>query len=133
MPESHAFAASNPREVYREVHEAIGALIAENGQSTTLAKPAVDAGTGACFESPAEFDLIAHGRKIAGAALRRTKRGLLLQGSIQCLPGLDILSTQIASAFGKRVNDGELTHRQLASAQTLAAEKYATREWTMRV
>lgn len=133
VPETHAFATCSPRDVYRRVHEAIGAWITTNGGSALLAQPPVQAGTGACFESPAEFDLLTHGRKIAGAALRRTKRGLLLQGSIQEIPELEMLRTRLALAFGTKVATGAFTRSQLAAAEILAAEKYATREWTMRV
>ena len=133
VPADHAFAARSPRDVYRAVHEAIGALLAGNGETAALATPPEHAGTGVCFESPAEFDLIARGKKIAGAALRRTKCGLLLQGSIQEIPHLEALRPRLASAFASTVLATEITPQQLAAAESLAAEKYATREWTMRV
>ena len=133
VPDGHAFAARSPRDVYRAVHETIGAVFASNGESSALAVPSERAGTGVCFESPAEFDLLARGKKIAGAALRRTKRGLLLQGSIQEIPGLEILRPRLSSAFASEVIAAEYTPQQLAAAEALAAEKYATREWTMRV
>ena len=133
VPKSHAFAALSPREVYRRVHEAIGSLIAQNGAPAILAPPPTQAGTGACFESPAEFDLLTQGKKIAGAALRRTERGLLLQGSIQGLPDLESLRPILAGSFGICVSSGQLSQEQLARAEALAAEKYGTHEWTMRV
>ena len=133
VPEGHAFAARSPRDVYRVVHEALGALLAGDGEAPALAVPPIGAGTGICFESPAEFDLLARGRKVAGAALRRTRHGLLLQGSIQELPALETLRTHLASAFAPQVLAAECTPSQLAAAESLAAEKYATPEWTMRV
>ncbi|MEO6740712.1 MAG: hypothetical protein ABIP20_10695 [Chthoniobacteraceae bacterium] len=133
VPEGHPFAARSPRDVYRAVHEAIGALLASNGEAAALAVPPDRAGTGVCFESPAEFDLLARGKKIAGAALRRTKRGLLLQGSIQELPGLESLRPRLASAFATGTLPGNYTPQQFAAAESLAAEKYATPAWTMRV
>ncbi len=133
VPEGHAFAARNPRDVYRAVHETIGALLARNGETAALAMPPEHAGTGVCFESPAEFDLIARGRKVAGAALRRTKCGLLMQGSIQEIADVETLRPHLASAFASEVIAVEITPQQLAAAESLAAEKYATREWTMRV
>ena len=36
-----------------------------------------------CFANPVRADVMIDGRKIAGAAQRRTRRGLLQQGSIQ--------------------------------------------------
>ena len=38
---------------------------------------------GQCFVGHEKFDLLWHGRKIAGAAQRRNKLGLLIQGSVQ--------------------------------------------------
>ena len=133
VPEGHAFAARSPRDVYRSVHEAIGGLLASNGETPALAAPPGRAGSGVCFESPAEFDLLATGRKIAGAAMRRTKCGLLLQGSIQEIPDLEDLRHRLATAFAAKVIAAEYTPQQLAAAEKLAAEKYGTREWTMRV
>ena len=133
VPEGHSFAAHSPREVYRAVHEAIGVWLGAAGETAALAMAPAGGGTGVCFESPAEFDLLARGRKIAGAALRRTRHGLLLQGSIQELPGLEILRPRLSSAFAKEVIAAECTSAQLAAANTLAAEKYATPEWTARV
>jgi len=133
VPAAHAFAARSPRDVYRAVHETIGALLAGHGEATALAALPERAGSGVCFESPAEFDLLARGKKIAGAALRRTKCGLLLQGSIQEIPGVELLRSRLAAAFGAKVLASEITSRQFSDAETLAAKKYATREWTMRV
>jgi lipoate-protein ligase A len=133
LPAGHAFSARSPRDVYRAVHEMIGALLAGSGETAALASAPAGGGTGVCFESPAEFDLIAYGRKIAGAALRRTRHGLLLQGSIQELPVLESLRPRLASAFAAQVLGAECTAAQLAAARILAAEKYATPEWTARV
>ena len=38
---------------------------------------------GQCFAGHEKFDLLWHGKKIAGAAQRRNRFGLLIQGSIQ--------------------------------------------------
>jgi lipoate-protein ligase A len=133
VPAGHAFAARSPREVYRAVHETIGALLTGSGENAALATAPAGGGTGVCFESPAEFDLLSRGRKIAGAALRRTRHGLLLQGSIQELPALESWRPRLASAFAAQVLSGECTPAQLAAAHALAEEKYATREWTARV
>jgi hypothetical protein len=38
---------------------------------------------GQCFVGHEKFDLLWHGKKIAGAAQRRSKLGLLIQGSVQ--------------------------------------------------
>ena len=133
VPAGHAFAERSPREVYRAVHETIGALLTRAGEAAALAVPPTRAGTGICFESPSEFDLLARGKKVAGAALRRTRNGLLLQGSIQELPALETLRLRLAWGFAAQVIVAECTPKQLAAAHSLALEKYATPAWTMRV
>jgi lipoate-protein ligase A len=132
VPADHAFAAHRPRNVYRAVHETIGALLVRGGEAAALAAPPAGDGTGVCFESPAEFDLVARGRKIAGAALHRTRHGLLLQGSIQKTPDLEILRPLLAGAFAAQAFAEQCTPAQLAAAESLALEKYATPAWTMR-
>ena len=133
VPAGHEFAARAPREVYRAVHAALAVLLASGGGNAALAPAPSGLGNGVCFESPAEFDIIAGAEKIAGAAMRRTRDGLLLQGSIQSLPALEALRTRIAAAFSTNVITTDFAPQQIAEAELLATEKYATREWTMRV
>ena len=56
-----------------------------------------------CFAKPVRADVMIDGRKIAGAAQRRTRRGLLQQGSIQGFVSMNIdLAWEIcAGAFGQ--------------------------------
>jgi lipoate-protein ligase A len=133
VPSEHPFAARSPRDVYHAIHRAIGDLLGTVGEAAFLAPPPIREGTGVCFESPAEFDLLARDRKIAGAAMRRTRHGLLLQGSIQMPYTLETLRGILAPAFGQKVCAGQCTSAQLAAADSLALKKYATPEWTMRV
>ena len=90
--------------------------------------------TGQCFVGYEKFDVLWHGKKIAGAAQRRNKLGLLIQGSVQsrCL-GIPIARTDWQKAMGDvgRVEfgvewsdfapDGTLRER----AEFLAKQKYS--------
>lgn len=69
-------------ESYRRVHEWIQAAFARSGLSTELAPQSLP-GMGQCFVGAERFDVVWNQRKIAGAAQRRTKHGLLIQGSIR--------------------------------------------------
>jgi lipoyl(octanoyl) transferase len=68
---------------YRRVHEWIRAAFARLGLTTGLAPACSKALPGQCFEGHERFDLLWRGQKIAGAAQRRTREGLLIQGSVQ--------------------------------------------------
>ena len=90
---------------------------------------------GQCFAGAQQHDVLWQGRKLAGAAQRRTRQGLLIQGSVQPPPiGLAKADWQKAMcdvAFEKwQVNwsafepDTPLNRR----AEELARRKYALAE-----
>ncbi len=86
FPPSHWWYQLRAEESYRRLHEWIRAAFARTQLKTDLA-PACDKQLpGRCFAGPEKFDLLADGEKIAGAAQRRAREGMLIQGSIQPLP-----------------------------------------------
>ena len=133
VPGEHAISQYNPRDIYRAVHEAIAAMLAASGVASAFAAARDENGSGLCFESPAEFDLLAGDRKVAGAAMRRTRDGLLLQGSLQHLPALDLVVSKMPAAFGAKTGGRGIEPSEFHDANSLAVSKYATREWTERV
>ena len=74
------------RESYRRVHVWIQAALARIGTHTQLALES-KAGAGQCFVGFEQSDLLFKGTKMAGAAQRRRRDGLLIQGSVQPPPG----------------------------------------------
>jgi lipoate-protein ligase A len=91
VPPGHEWYALAAVASYRRMHTWVQSAFTEMKIETELAlccrKPAVDtpkpALPGACFIGYEKFDLLWHGKKIAGAAQRRNKSGLLIQGSVQ--------------------------------------------------
>ena len=73
-------------ESYRRVHEWIQSAFAKLKIETELAPCCKKSLPGQCFAGHEKFDLLWHGKKIAGAAQRRNKQGLLIQGSVQPPP-----------------------------------------------
>ena len=73
---------------YRRAHEWVQAAFASCRVSTELAPGAVKEAPGQCFIGAEQFDVLLDAKKIAGAAQRRTRDGLLIQGSIQPPPGV---------------------------------------------
>ena len=84
-------------ESYRRVHEWIRLAFARADVSTELSPCCRKDAPGQCFIGAEQFDLLWQGRKIAGAAQRRTKSGLLIQGSIQPPPG--VMRSEFESSF----------------------------------
>jgi lipoate-protein ligase A len=83
FPTSDAWYSLAAIESYRRVHEWLQAAFATLSFATELAPSSRKAGPGQCFVGCEKFDLLWHGCKIAGAAQRRRRDGLLIQGSLQ--------------------------------------------------
>ena len=124
-------AGSSPRAIYYEIHEAVRRAL---GQPTDviLASEAAPKVSEACFANPVEADVLLAGRKIAGAAQRRTRLGLLQQGSIQyeALPPTftDSFAATLCGSFERKV----LAPLLLERAEKIARRKYGTVQWLQR-
>jgi lipoate-protein ligase A len=128
----HPFARLPASESYRQIHGCIGKVFRTLGVETSLASATTPKTSSSCFENPADADVLADDRKIAGAAQRRTRWGLLHQGSIQRIPISDGLAARLAQAFAGRVIRRQLSVDESSLAKTLAAEKYAAESWLRR-
>jgi lipoate-protein ligase A len=86
FPPGHFWYKLRAVESYRRAHEWIRAAFAKMNVATTLALTSQKEIPGQCFIGAEKDDVLWHGRKIAGAAQRRTRSGLLIQGSVQPPP-----------------------------------------------
>jgi lipoate-protein ligase A len=83
LPATHEWYAISAKESYRRVHEWVRAAFEIIGVRSELAPEARKEQPGQCFAGFEQSDLLRLGRKIAGAAQRRRRDGLLIQGSVQ--------------------------------------------------
>jgi lipoyl(octanoyl) transferase len=120
-------------ELYRFVHSAIESLLRRNGWPVEMALFPDSLRSGACFEKAVEFDLKLRGEKIAGAAIRRNRKGLLLQGSIQGLKIPECFAAMLAGALSEQVDLFSLSLVMVEKAVRIAKEKYAAAEWNCRL
>jgi lipoate-protein ligase A len=86
FPPDHYWYQLKAIESYERVHEWIRDAFARMNVVTTLSPGTPKALPGQCFIGSEKFDVLWFGKKIAGAAQRRSKTGLLIQGSIQPPP-----------------------------------------------
>lgn len=132
IPASHPFFAHSSLEIYSELHNAIRQALTANGVETTLANSVSPKVSEHCFANAVRADVLSGGRKIAGAAHRRSRAGLLHQGSIQLagLPAkfIDYFARTLCDRFERKTLSLEL----IARATAIAQAKYATAEWLMR-
>jgi lipoate-protein ligase A len=132
FPPTHAWYEFSAVESYRHVHEWLHMSFSRLGVETQVAPDCHKTLPGQCFQGHERFDLLWHAKKIAGAAQRRTRDGLLIQGSVQPPSrGLDRHDWQLAMlAVGTERYDGRWEEYRpdaqlLKHAQTLADEKYS--------
>jgi lipoyl(octanoyl) transferase len=118
--------------VYQRVHAALSSALREIGIATVLTEANGPKLSEACFANPVVSDVIENGRKVAGAAQRKTRSGLLHQGSIQ----RENLNGKFRSIFGKLLAKQLITNSieidMLSAAEELAVAKYATEAWLRR-
>ena len=143
FPTDHEWHSVKAEESYRRVHEWLGLAFAQLKIETELA-PSCRHSTpdtrhssfpGACFVGHVKFDLLWKGKKIAGAAQRRNKLGLLIQGSVQPPVPLARTAWQQAmcdvarAALGVEWLDFEPDQPLREQAEALARQKYSQREF----
>jgi lipoate-protein ligase A len=121
-----------PAESYLAIHESLTQAMLGAGMAASLTAGASQKISTACFENAVRHDVLAGGRKIAGAAQRRTRNGLLHQGSIQSaeLPGN--FGEQFAGKLASRVIPRQMKQSELSAAVMLAESKYATQQWLQK-
>jgi lipoate-protein ligase A len=83
FPPGHEWHSLKAEESYRRIHDWLRLAFAKLKVATELAPCCKKTLPGQCFAGHEKFDLLWHGKKIAGAAQRRNKLGLLIQGSTQ--------------------------------------------------
>lgn len=145
LPASHPVVELEALESYGVVLRALDAALRAQGQPVSMApSPSGPRGFSAptvCADRPEPHDLVhADGRKVAGAAQKRTRDGLLLEGYVwkPFLPGLDLARLRIdfPLALGDALGTAARDVAEPAYAKALAgsvAEKFSSAAWNERV
>jgi len=110
----------------------LGNALRENGIVAVLTETKAPKISDACFANPVVSDVIESGRKIAGAAQRKIRSGLLHQGSIQRGNLDERFRNAFAQLLGERIVEGRVEAGVLHAAEELATTKYGTVDWLRR-
>lgn len=129
VPRASAFFRAAPLASYRAIHARIAALIPD---AMIVETAATQNGAGFCFAAPSRHDVTCGGTKIAGGAQRRTRNGLLHQGSVHVVHGRNDFRCALAHQFAANVMRRELKVCEVEAAERLAEEKYGTDAWLRR-
>ena len=85
-----------------------------------------------CFANPVRADVLVDGRKVAGAAQRRTRAGLLHQGSIQQVDLVEDFARHFAKELSEDCSERKIDNELSDRAKEIAEKKYATQAWLRR-
>ena len=158
VPASAEFFSESSKSIYSSIHAALRKVLVMSGEPAELARSesrsddegrsSRDAEPGlagarpsthvrgiasgiphSCFANPVHADVLVNRRKVAGAAQRRTRTGLLHQGSIQNVD----LGNGLAERFAMELSSEAIARRLdgpiLDRACEIAAQKYGTDAW----
>jgi len=123
--------------IYEKIHRALAHALngvgkhAELAGSTRYADRTPQRGIPGnnCFANPVRADVMMKGSKIAGAAQRRTRRGLLQQGSIQGFVMEIDLAQKFAQVLSANCSQFEFNEEVLRRARELGEQKYGIESW----
>jgi lipoate-protein ligase A len=135
LPRTHPWMELSAPESYAQIHRGVQAVLEACGVAVELTPEGAPIDSEACFQKPVRFDLVAAGQKLGGAAQRRTREGMLHQGSL-LLP--DPTKNQaVRHAFARHfsarlmfeLEPGKLTATESVRAAELERQRYATEAW----
>jgi lipoate-protein ligase A len=147
IPANDAAFAESSMWIYEKIHRALCEALVAKGLNAVVAgigdpgpwrattrtvRTALSDASRKCFANPVRADVVINGRKVAGAAQRRTRRGLLQQGSIQ---GIDIgngLAERFPQALSANCSERKIDNGVLTLARELAQQKYESESWLRR-
>lgn len=131
--------------IYQWIHESLREALGETGRELTLFQrkpdPAQVVDSGSCFVAPEPGDLILRqtGEKVAGAAMKRGKQGILWEGTLQlaALPEIDqeALTMQwsvlLAHALGETWEEDSFPDWPMEMEEE-AVTHFASPEWNQK-
>lgn len=132
VPRENAVFSESPMSIYEKTHGAIQRALRRNGANAELASNILPKTSAACFENPVRWDVVLDGEKVAGAAQRRTRRGLLQQGSIQNVDIDNGLAGRFANELAETLTEQTFDTALIRRAQEIASQKYGTSAWLRR-
>ena len=132
IPPNHPWYELRASESYERMHRWIQSAFAALDIATELAPCCRKEIPGQCFVGYEKSDVLRFGSKIAGAAQRRSKHGLLIQGSIQPVPQnlaraqwQKAMTASAGSEWGARFVELEMTVALAQRAGQLTVEKFS--------
>jgi len=134
IPASEAAFSELSMSIYKKIHHALCDALNVIGKRAELSGGATigDGRYNDCFANPVQADVMIDGRKVAGAAQRRTRAGLLQQGSVQYVDLGNGLAERFVQALSANCSERTIANEVMNRAWDLARQKYGSDAWLRR-
>jgi lipoyl(octanoyl) transferase len=134
-PSGERLVEARGAESYRLLHSRLQSVLGAEEIDARLSTGAGETGDALCFENPVSHDIVGlDGKKLAGAGQRRTRRGLLHQGSVAgpCeVERSQIRATRLAACLAEEWEVYEYDPPAAAIAERVNC-RYGMERWTER-
>jgi len=131
VPRKFEVARMKGGESYRAIHQVLAAVLANEGGAPALSAGKTNTG-GVCFANAVEFDVVGSvGEKLAGAAQRRAKAGLLHQGSVAIEGDSRLRGELFAESIAESWWEAEIFPDEEV-IESLVAARYGSEVWLTR-
>ncbi len=135
-PHGEPLAGCRGAESYAQIHTALAGTLAAEGLGAISCQGELVASSVLCFENPVDHDLLRADRtKLAGAGQRRSRQGLLHQGSVAAQCATEAGSRARAENFANRIARTWGTFPSQPEPAEIARRmdaRYARDAWTRR-
>ena len=138
LPRGESVLDLSTTESYRQIHEAVVKSLQMLGVAAVLTPCCDPEERDSCFERAVKYDIVLGEDKVAGAAQRRTREGMLQQGSVllkdeELREKLRVkLPLFFAEVFGVSFEEEELSAAEREATRKLEESRYGTLEWNQQ-
>jgi lipoate-protein ligase A len=132
VPAGTVLAKLRGAESYEWIHRCLAMALAKEAVEATVCGEELSNGSACCFENPVGYDLVTGGQcKIAGAGQRRSRRGLLHQGSVALSGDLEQRQRRAENVAGEMAEQWQRVeiHPDRGEIERLMRDKYANEKW----
>lgn len=133
FPKGHPVEQLRGNGSYAVIHQALAYSMQLCGVQCRLTEEESDSEARACFIKPVAYDIIdPAGVKLAGAGQKRSRYGLLHQGSVQGIVDVSQWQALFTAALADVVQEQTINIELLGNIPQVVAQRYGTEAWTAK-
>ncbi len=131
IPKGHPLEQQRGNTSYAQIHKALAKAMQACGVACELTEEDSDSEERSCFVKPVPFDIVdPSGRKLAGAGQKRSRHGLLHQGSVQGVENCEAWQLALIQSLATKAKEKDITG--LGDVSKVVRARYGNSVWTRK-